>query len=37
MAERVVDGRSPSEPELTGFRIDRPILRDPGTARSFVV
>jgi sarcosine oxidase len=37
MAERVVDGVSPSEPELTAFRIDRPILRDPPPERTFVV
>jgi sarcosine oxidase len=37
IAERVVDGTSPSEPELEGFRIGRPILRDPAPHRSFVI
>jgi sarcosine oxidase len=37
MAERVVDGVSPSEPELTAFRISRPVLRDPAPRRTFVV
>jgi sarcosine oxidase len=37
MAERVVDGVSPSEPELAAFRISRPVLRDPPPRRTFVV
>jgi sarcosine oxidase len=37
MAERVMDGTSPSEPELEGFRIDRPVLRDPGPVGTFVI
>jgi sarcosine oxidase len=37
ITERVLDGASPSEPELEGFRIDRPILRDPNPARTFIL
>jgi sarcosine oxidase len=37
IVERALDGSSPSDPELAGFRIDRPILRDPGARRTFVV
>jgi sarcosine oxidase len=37
VAERVVDGVSASEAELTGFRIDRPILREASPTRSFIV
>ena len=37
MAERIVDGASPSEGELGAFRLDRPILREPGRRRTFVV
>ena len=29
LVELALDGSSPSDPELTGFRIDRPILREP--------
>lgn len=36
-AELVVDGSTPSEPELGAFRIDRPALRQPGPARTFVI
>jgi len=37
LAERAIDGESPSEPELAGFRIDRPILREADPPRTFVV
>jgi sarcosine oxidase len=37
MVERALDGVSPSDPELTGFRIDRPIMHDPSPPRTFVV
>lgn len=37
LAEVAVDGATPSAGELEGFRIDRPILRDPHPARTFVV
>jgi sarcosine oxidase len=36
IAERVVDGASLSEPELAGFRIDRPALRGADPVRTFV-
>ncbi len=36
-AELAVDGSTPSAGELEAFRIDRPTLRDPGTARTFVI
>jgi len=37
LAELVVDGATPSAPELAGFRFDRPVLRDPDPVRRFVV
>jgi sarcosine oxidase len=37
IVERALDGSSPSDPELTAFRFDRPILREPGSRRTFVV
>jgi len=37
IVERALDGVSPSDPELAGFRIDRPILRDPSPRRTFVL
>ncbi len=37
LAELIVDGATPSAPELAGFRIDRQILSDPGPARTFIV
>jgi sarcosine oxidase len=37
LAERAVDGASPSEPELGRFRIDRPILLEANPATSFLV
>ena len=37
LAELAVDGATPSAGELGEFRIDRPILRDPHPARTFVV
>jgi sarcosine oxidase len=37
LAERAVDGTSPSEPELERFRIDRPILLEAHPATSFLV
>jgi sarcosine oxidase len=37
LAERALDGASPSDPELAAFRIDRPILREANPARTFVV
>lgn len=37
VVERALDGASPSDPELEAFRIDRPILRDPGPRHTFVV
>jgi sarcosine oxidase len=36
-AELAVDGSTPSEGELQGFRIDRPILREARPARTFVI
>jgi sarcosine oxidase len=36
IAERAVDGVSVSEPELQGFRIDRPIMGRPAGRRTFV-
>ena len=37
LAELVVDGVTPSAPELEAFRIDRPILRSSSPARSFII
>ena len=37
LAELMVDGGTPSAPELEAFRIDRPILRSPSPARSFII
>jgi sarcosine oxidase len=37
LVERALDGASPSEPELTGFRIDRPVLREPSPTTTFIV
>jgi sarcosine oxidase len=37
VAERIADGASPSEPDLEGFRIDRPILLEANPATSFMV
>jgi sarcosine oxidase len=36
-AELIVDGATPSAPELAAFRIDRNILRDPDPVRTFLV
>jgi sarcosine oxidase len=37
VAERIADGASPSDPDLEGFRIDRPILLESNPATSFMV
>jgi sarcosine oxidase len=37
VAERIFEGRSPSEPELGAFRVDRPILLEANPATSFMV
>jgi sarcosine oxidase len=37
IAERIVDGSSPSEPELEAFRFDRPALHGQGAARTFII
>jgi sarcosine oxidase len=37
VAERVADGTSPSEADLAGFRIDRPILLEANPVTSFMV
>jgi sarcosine oxidase len=37
VAERVADGTSPSEADLAGFRIDRPILLEANPTTSFMV
>ncbi len=37
MAELAVDGSTPSAPELEGFRIDRPILREEDPERRFLI
>ena len=37
VVERIVDGASPSEADLTGFTIDRPILLETDPATSFMV
>jgi sarcosine oxidase len=37
IVERALDGSSPSDPELAGFRIDRPILHEASPRRTFVV
>jgi sarcosine oxidase len=37
VAERIVEGRSRSEPELGAFRVDRPILLEANPATSFMV
>jgi hypothetical protein len=37
LAELVVDGRTPSEGEIGGFRIDRPILREADPPTSWMV
>jgi sarcosine oxidase len=37
VAERIADGTSPSEADLAGFRIDRPILLEANPATSFMV
>jgi sarcosine oxidase len=37
IAERIVEGSSPSEPELEAFGFDRPALSDPDAAKAFIV
>ncbi|MDQ2965337.1 MAG: N-methyl-L-tryptophan oxidase, partial [Chloroflexota bacterium] len=37
VAERIADGTSPSDADLEGFRIDRPILLEPNPVTSFMV
>ncbi len=37
MAELAVDGSTPSAPELEGFRIDRPVLREADPERRFLI
>jgi sarcosine oxidase len=37
VAERIAEGSSASEPDLAGFRIDRPILLEANPATSFMV
>jgi len=37
VAERIGEGASPSEADLDGFRIDRPILLESNPATSFMV
>jgi sarcosine oxidase len=37
IVERALDGSSPSDAELAGFRIDRPILHEASARRTFVV
>ncbi|MEA2612454.1 MAG: hypothetical protein QOI52_413, partial [Chloroflexota bacterium] len=37
LVELAVDGSSPSDPELTGFRIDRPILLETDPPTSWLV
>ena len=36
-AELIVDGATPSAPELEAFRIDRDVLRDPDPAPTFLI
>lgn len=37
VAERIADGTSPSEADLAGFRVDRPILLEENPTTSFMV
>ena len=37
MAELAVDGSTPSAPDLEGFRVDRPVLREEHPERRFLI